>query len=190
MTFSVHETALPGVRRIVAPVFRDDRGAFREAWHAARYAEVGIPDVVQVNASHSAPGVVRGLHVQHPGGQGKLVSVLDGAIVDVAVDVRRGSPTFGCHVAVELSADNGEQLYIPSGFAHGFAVTSAGGALVLYGCTSVYAPGNELAVRWDDPDLGIAWPVHVGTPVRLSPRDAAAPPLREIAPGLLPPFDH
>ena len=132
----------------------------------------GIPPMVQVNASHSAPGVVRGLHFQHPGGQGKLVSVLDGAIYDVAVDVRRGSPTFGHHVGVELSSENGRQFYIPPGFAHGFCVTSPGGALVLYGCTSVYAPGHEFVVRWDDPVLGIEWPL-AASPV-LSPRDADA----------------
>lgn len=187
-TFAAHETALPGVLRIVAPIFRDDRGAFREAWNAARYAETGVPPVVQVNASHSVSGVIRGLHFQHPRGQGKLVSVLEGAIVDVAVDVRRGSPSFGRHVAVELSAENGEQLYIPTGFAHGFAVTSPRGALVLYGCTSLYAPGNEFAVRWDDPDIGITWPLRHGS-ARLSPRDAAAPCLAEIAPDHLPPYE-
>lgn len=182
----VHETALPGVLRIDAPVFDDARGAFREAWRADRYADVGIPPMVQVNASHSAPGVVRGLHFQHPGGQGKLVSVLDGAIYDVAVDVRRGSPTFGRHVGIELSAANGRQLYIPPGFAHGFCVTSPGGALVLYGCTSVYAPGHEFVVQWDDPALGIDWPL-AGEPM-LSPRDADAPTLAALDPALLPSF--
>lgn len=185
--WAVHETALSGVLRIDAPVFGDARGAFRETWHAPRYAAAGVPPMVQVNASHSAPGVVRGLHAQHPGGQGKLVSVLDGAVYDVAVDVRRGSPTFGRHVGVELSAGNGRQLYIPPGFAHGFCVTSPGGAVVLYGCTSLYAPGHELTVRWDDPALGIDWPLR-GVPV-LSPRDAAAPPLAALDAALLPPFD-
>lgn len=182
----VHETALPGVLRIETRVFRDDRGAFREVWRVDHYGAAVIPPIVQVNASHSASGVVRGLHFQHPGGQGKLLSVLDGAIYDVAVDVRRGSPTFGRHVGAELTAENGRQLYIPPGFAHGFCVTSPGGAVVVYGCTSIYAPGHEFVVRWDDPALGIDWPLS-GPPI-LSPRDAEAASLVDFPADVLPPY--
>lgn len=180
---TLHETALPGVLRIETRVFRDLRGAFREAWHAPRYAAAGVPALVQVNASHSAHRVLRGLHLQHPQAQGKLVGVLAGAVFDVAVDVRRGSPTFGRHVAAELSEANGHQLYVPPGFAHGFLVTAPEGALVLYGCTAPYAPEQEVTIRWDDPALGIPWPI---TAPLLNPRDAAAPPLGAVSAACLP----
>jgi dTDP-4-dehydrorhamnose 3,5-epimerase len=181
----VIETELPGVLILEPRVFRDDRGYFVETWNASRYAEAGLPErFVQDNLSYSTRGVLRGLHYQHPRAQGKLVSVLQGAVYDVAVDIRRGAPTFGRWVGVELSAENGRQLYVPEGFAHGFAVLGDE-ALFVYKCTAPYDPAGEGSILWDDPDLGIAWPL--ATP-RLSGKDAAAPRLRDVAPGRLP--DH
>jgi dTDP-4-dehydrorhamnose 3,5-epimerase len=182
---NVVPTELPGVVILEPRVFRDDRGYFYETWSRERYAAAGLPETfVQDNLSYSTRGVVRGLHYQHPGGQGKLVSVLRGAVYDVAVDIRRGSPTFGRWVGVELSAENGRQLYIPEGFAHGFAVMGDE-ALFSYKCTAPYNPAGEGSVLWDDPDLGIAWPVG-SSEARLSGKDAAAPRLRDVAPGRLP----
>ncbi|NVJ00279.1 dTDP-4-dehydrorhamnose 3,5-epimerase [Myxococcus sp. AM009] len=167
---------LPDVLLLEPKVFGDDRGFFMEMFHAARFAAVGIPGpFVQDNYSRSAKGTLRGLHFQEPQAQGKLVQVLAGAVYDVAVDVRRGSPTFGQWVAVELSADNRRQLWIPPGFAHGFCVVSDS-ADFHYKCTALYAPETERSVAWDDPDLAIAWPVS--EPL-LSPKDARAPRLRD-----------
>ncbi|WIG98100.1 dTDP-4-dehydrorhamnose 3,5-epimerase [Myxococcus sp. SDU36] len=167
---------LPDVLLLEPKVFGDDRGFFMEMFHAARYAAVGIPGpFVQDNYSRSAKGTLRGLHFQEPQAQGKLVQVLAGAVYDVAVDVRRGSPTFGQWVAVELSADNRRQLWIPPGFAHGFCVVSDS-ADFHYKCTALYAPETERSVAWNDPDLSIAWPVS--EPL-LSPKDAQAPRLRD-----------
>jgi dTDP-4-dehydrorhamnose 3,5-epimerase len=173
----VERLALPEVI-LVTPVKRGDaRGAFHEAWHQARYRDAGLPaQWAQDNVSRSRRGVLRGLHVQHPQPQGKLVSVLEGEILDVAVDVRRGSPTFGEWVSVLLTAERAEQLFVPAGFAHGFAVTSEE-AVVHYKCTDYYAPGGELTIAWDDPALAIAWPVATPT---LSERDAAARRLAEL----------
>jgi dTDP-4-dehydrorhamnose 3,5-epimerase len=159
-------------------VYRDERGFFLETWSAQRYAAHGLPPVfVQDNLSCSARGVLRGLHLQAaPHAQGKLVYVLEGEAFDVAVDLRRGSPTFGQWVGEILSLENGRQLYIPPGFAHGFCVTSER-CLFAYKCTTPYQPGAEVGVAWNDPDLAIPWPV--ATP-RLSPRDAAHPCLSEV----------
>jgi dTDP-4-dehydrorhamnose 3,5-epimerase len=181
----VERLALPDVI-LVTPVVRGDvRGAFHEAWHQARYRDAGLPERwAQDNVSRSRRGVLRGLHFQHPRPQGKLVSVLSGEIVDVAVDVRRGSPTFGRWVSAVLTSARAEQLFVPGGFAHGFAVTSAE-AVVHYKCTDYYAPGGELTIAWDDPALGIEWPVTTPT---LSERDAAARRLAEVAPGDLPAY--
>jgi dTDP-4-dehydrorhamnose 3,5-epimerase len=180
-----HETALAGVRLLKPRIFRDARGVFRETWRQDAYAAAGVgPAFVQDNASTSAAGVVRGLHFQHPQGQGKLVSVLRGMVWDVAVDVRRGSPTFGRWTGHELSDDNGHQLWIPAGFAHGFAALTDG-AVVAYRCTRYYDPEAEGTVRWDDPAIGISWPV---ADARLSERDAAAPLLAEMDAGRLPPY--
>jgi dTDP-4-dehydrorhamnose 3,5-epimerase len=185
----VVETDLPGVLILEPPVFGDDRGTFRETWRRDRWAAAGLPErFEQDNLSASRPGVLRGLHYQHPNPQGKLVSVFAGAVFDVAVDIRRGSPTFGRWVGVELSAENGRQLWVPPDFAHGFVVTAVGGdgvALFGYKCTSVYDPAAEGSLRWDDPAIGIAWPVEA--PV-LSPKDAAAPRLAEVAAGRLPAY--
>jgi dTDP-4-dehydrorhamnose 3,5-epimerase len=175
----IHRTALPGVLIVEPKVFGDARGFFVETWSAPRYAEAGIPSAgafVQDNLSRSARHTLRGLHLQHPHDQGKLVSVIEGAVIDVAVDVRVGSPTFGQHVAVELSAETKRQLWVPPGFAHGFCVTSEH-ALFFYKCSDVYHPEHELGVAWDDPDLGIAWPTR--EPL-LSARDQKHPRLRDV----------
>jgi dTDP-4-dehydrorhamnose 3,5-epimerase len=173
----VTSTRIPEVRVIEPRVFRDERGFFFESWNRARYAELGIgPDFVQDNLSHSTRGVLRGLHFQNPSPQGKLVSVVEGAVWDVAVDVRRGSATFGQWVGVELTSENHRQLYVPEGFAHGFVVTSDV-ALFTYKCTRAYSPADERSVRWDDPDLDIRWPV---ADTMVSAKDAAAPLLRDV----------
>jgi len=174
----VHTTPLSEVRLIEPKVFGDQRGHFFETWHSQRYAEHGVPRAfVQDNVSRSQRGILRGLHLQEPFGQGKLVQVLDGEVFDVAVDVRVGSPTFGRWFAARLSADNHKQLYIPEGFAHGFCVLSDS-ALLHYKCTELYHPEAELSVAWDDPELGIAWPLT--TPPILSVKDAKALRLRDI----------
>ncbi len=169
-------TTLPEVMIVEPKVFGDARGWFYESFHARRYAEAGIHGpFVQDNASRSSRGTLRGLHLQHPDAQGKLVSVAEGAVLDVAVDVRVGSPTFGRHVAVELSADDKRQLWVPPGFAHGFCVLSES-ALFTYKCTAYYAPESEITIAWNDPAIGIVWPTSVPT---LSARDAAAPRLAD-----------
>lgn len=179
----VTETTLPGVVRIEPPVFRDRRGSFRELWRRDAYSELGIPgDLVQDNAATSRRGVLRGLHYQHPQPQGKLVMVTEGEVFDVAVDVRRGSPHFGRWYGASLSAGNGHQLWIPEGFAHGYMALSEV-AVVVYKCTRTYYPDGEGAVRWDDQELGIDWPVE--EPI-LSAKDAAAPLLAEIPEDRLP----
>jgi len=170
-------TAVPGVLIVEPRVVDDSRGFFIETFSADRYAAHGIAGpFVQDNLSRSARGVLRGLHLQNPRGQAKLVTVLRGRVLDVAVDVRRGSPTFGRHVAVELSGDNHLQFWIPRGFAHGFAVLSET-ADVFYKCDAVYSPADEVVVRWNDPALGIKWNVDAPS---LSARDAAGRSLAEI----------
>lgn len=176
-------TALDGVVLIEPAVFSDARGFFVESWHQARYAELGVPPVfVQDNVSRSQQGTLRGLHLQEPYGQGKLVQVLDGEVFDVAVDVRVGSPTFGQWVGEHLSAENHRQIYIPPGFAHGFCVVSPS-ALFAYKCTESYHPETEFAIAWNDPDLAITWPtIH---PI-LSKKDAAASMLADVPSDRLP----
>lgn len=177
------ETSLPGCTIIEPAVFGDERGFFMETWNAARYGELGLPDrFVQSNVSSSSRGVLRGLHYQWPNPQGKLVSVLEGEVYDVAVDVRLGSPTFGRWAAVVLSAQNKRQFWIPEGFAHGFAVLSER-ALFSYMCTNVYDKTADAGVRWDDPAIGIDWPI--GSP-NLSDKDAAAPLLADVPQARLP----
>ncbi|NCA71723.1 MAG: dTDP-4-dehydrorhamnose 3,5-epimerase [Sphingobacteriia bacterium] len=181
----VLETSLPGVLIIEPRVFGDARGFFMETYQAERYAEVGVPaPFVQDNLSYSSKGVLRGLHLQHPRAQGKLVQVLAGAVFDVAVDVRRGSPSFGRWLGIELSAENRRQLWIPPGFAHGFLVTSES-ALFIYKNTEYYSPETELGIRWDDPSIGIQWPLD-GVAPELSHKDRMAPYLSEIPPERLP----
>lgn len=180
----VRKTALDGVLIIEPQVHGDSRGYFMESWHRSRYAEAGLPDMVQSNYSRSGKGVLRGLHFQYPQPQGKLVSVLEGAIWDVAVDIRYGSPRFGQWVAAELSAQNHRQFYIPDGFAHGFCVLSEH-ALVHYMCSSEFNAAYDSAVAWNDPGIGVDWPV---VPTSVSARDSAAPRLRDWPAEKLPPY--
>ncbi len=183
---TVTPTAIPAVRCIETTRYPDARGFFREVWRASRYQEAGIAGpFVQDNVSRSQSGVVRGLHYQHPQGQGKLIDVWAGAIYDVAVDIRKGSPTFGQHVAVRLDAKANRQVYIPPGFAHGFAVVGTSDALVTYKCTAEYAPNCEHTIRWNDPALGINWPLR--DPL-LSPSDHDAPVLADLRETALPAF--
>lgn len=180
----VTETSLPGVLLVETRIFADPRGHFRESWHARRYADAGIPAAwVQDNVSFSRAGVVRGLHFQEPRAQGKLVSVLHGAIWDVAVDLRVDSPAFGRWIGIELTAEGGEQLYIPPGFAHGFAVTSPD-ALVSYKCTELHHPADERTLLWNDPELAIPWPVR--EPL-LSDKDLCGRTLEQLRPELAAP---
>lgn len=170
--------AIPDVVVIEPDVYKDRRGFFLETYHAEKYRAGGIGDVfVQDNQSSSAGGTIRGLHLQLQRPQGKLIRVIEGEIFDVAVDVRRGSPTFGRWVGVTLSAANFKQCYIPKGFAHGFAVVSDV-AQVEYKCTDVYDASSEIGIAWNDPAIGIVWPVS--NPV-LSDRDQRHPRLAEIA---------
>lgn len=182
----VTRTKLKGVLLIEPDVFADDRGFFLETWAQRRYSEAGLPQVyVQDNLSRSTQGILRGLHLQHPYGQGKLVQVMDGEVFDVAVDVRVGSPTFGQWEGMSLSGDNHRQLYIPPGFAHGFCVVSEH-ALFSYKCTEGYHRESELGVAWNDPELAIAWPVN---DPQLSAKDAEFPRLAEIARDRLPQWE-
>jgi dTDP-4-dehydrorhamnose 3,5-epimerase len=176
-------TALPGVLLIEPDVFRDPRGFFLETWHERKYAEAGIiGPFVQDNHSHSAWGTLRGLHAQRLRPQGKLVRAIEGEMFDVAVDIRPGSPTFARWVGVLLSGENFRQLWIPPGFAHGFCVLSER-VHVEYKCTAFYERADELAIAWNDPQIGIDWPIK--EPV-LSAKDAAAPRLLDVV-GPVPP---
>lgn len=173
------DTTLPGVAIIEPQVFGDQRGWFAETWNERTFANLGIhAHFVQDNQSRSPRGVLRGLHYQIRNTQDKLVRCLTGTICDVAVDVRRGSPTFGRHVAVELSGDNKRMLWIPKGFAHGFLVVGEV-AEVLYKVTDFWDREAERGLRWDDPALAIPWP-DVGGPPSLNARDAAFPRLADI----------
>lgn len=172
------ETGLPGLVVIEPVVHGDERGYFVELWQASRYESMGLPvQFVQSNISRSAAGVVRGLHYQHPQPQGKLVSVLEGSIFDVAVDIRSDSPTFRQWAGVELSAQNHRQLYVPEGFAHGFCVLGET-AMMSYLCTSAFVAEFDAVVAWDDPDIAVQWPIEA---VVLSARDRSAPRLRDVA---------
>jgi dTDP-4-dehydrorhamnose 3,5-epimerase len=175
--------AIPEVLRIEPRLFTDARGHFGETFRADRYAELGVVGpFIQDNVAYSRRGVLRGLHLQHPRPQAKLVSVMRGTVLDVAVDVRVGSPTFGRWASAELSDENHHQIYIPRGFAHGVLVLSDD-AIVAYKCSDYYAPDAELCVRWNDPAIGITWPI--AEPI-VSTRDASAPLLAEIAIDRLP----
>ncbi len=165
-------TALPGVLIIEPKVFGDERGFFMETWNAAAFAAAGIElGFVQDNHSRSQKGVLRGLHFQNPGPQGKLVRVTRGAVFDVAVDLRASSPAFGNWVGVELSAANRRMLWVPEGFAHGF-LTLEDDTDFLYKCTAPYAPQSEHTLAWDDPAVGVAWPLDGAAPA-LSQKDGA-----------------
>lgn len=181
----VIETRLPGVLLIEPKVFGDERGFFMETYQMNRYMDAGIPEsFVQDNISFSKKGVLRGLHFQNPRPQGKLVSVLQGEVFDVAVDVRLGSPAFGQWVGYSLSAKNHRQLWLPAGIAHGFCVTSDT-AMFAYKCTDYYAPENEVSLRWDDPAIAIDWPLCAAV---ISSKDASALSLAEISMDCLPQY--
>ena len=170
-------TKLPGVVIIEPDVHRDGRGYLVEAFHADRYRRHGIEGpFVQDNQSRSAGGTLRGLHLQRERPQGKLIRVVEGVVFDVAVDVRRGSPTFGRWVGVTLSAENFRQCYVPAGFAHGFCVVGDT-AQVIYKCTDVFDAASEIGIAWNDPSLAIDWPIR--EPL-LSTRDAANPILADV----------
>lgn len=172
-------TVLPGVLIIEPQVHGDARGFFLETYHERRFSEAGIAqDFVQDNHSRSGKGVLRGLHLQLEHPQGKLVRVTQGSVFDVAVDARRGSPTFGRWVGVTLSEDNFRQFYIPPGFAHGFLALSER-VDFLYKCTDYYHPEDEVGILWNDPDIGIEWP-DIGMAYRLSERDQRNPRLSEL----------
>lgn len=177
MNLTCTKTSLPDVILLEPAVFADRRGYFMELHHRDKYAQCGIADpFVQDNMSFSQKGVLRGLHYQLRFPQGKLISVLSGEIFDVAVDIRRNSPTFGEFVSAVLSAENHRQLYVPPGFAHGFCVTSET-AQILYKCTDVYHPNDDFGVHWSDAEISIPWPVS--NPV-VSDKDAGLPCLNEI----------
>lgn len=172
------KTELEGVLVIEPDVHRDSRGFFLESWQERKYREAGIPGpFVQDNHSRSMRGTLRGLHAQRTRPQGKLVRAVRGAIFDVAVDIRPGSRTFGRWVSATLSEDNFRQIFVPKGFAHGFCVLSET-AEIEYKCTELYDRADEIGVRWDDPEIGIDWPL--GDPL-LSPKDAALPSLAALA---------
>lgn len=174
---------LPGVMLVCPRAFPDNRGFFTETYHVDRYREAGIPKpFVQDNFSFSRRGVLRGLHYQLRQPQGKLIYVVQGEVFDVAVDIRRGSATFGQWEGHVLSGENHHQLYVPEGFAHGFVVLSDS-ASVIYKCTRVYAPDDEVGIAWNDPGIGIQWPLE---PPLVSDRDAALPRLDQLPPEKLP----
>jgi len=178
---TIEDTAIPAVKIITTRRFGDERGFFTETWNRCRFAEAGIDlDFVQDNHSLSGPaGTVRGLHFQSPPfAQDKLVRVVRGRILDVAVDIRRSSPTYGRHVAVELSAGNGRQLLVPVGFAHGFC-TLEPDTEVVYKVTAYYAPEHDHGLAFDDPDLAIDWPVARAAAI-LSDKDRTHPRLAEL----------
>lgn len=177
------ETGLPGCVVIEPKVFDDERGFFYESFNQDRLAAHGLaPAFVQGNVSRSARGVLRGLHYQWPRPQGKYVSVLEGEVWDVAVDIRSGSPNFGQWAAVLLSAENRRHVWIPEGFAHGFVVLGEQ-ALVSYLCTATYDPAADAGIRWNDADLAIDWPL---ADPQLSPKDARAPFLADVPTERLP----
>ena len=181
----VIQTALPGVLILEPKVFGDARGYFYESYNQASFHDAGISaNFIQSNVSRSARGVLRGLHYQWPNPQGKLISVLEGEVYDVAVDIRRDSPSFGQHVAAMLTASNHRHLWIPEGFAHGFCVVSDF-ATFIYQCTALYDHAADAGIRWNDAALGIDWPVS--EPL-LSDKDRTAPFLHEVAAGRLPVF--
>jgi dTDP-4-dehydrorhamnose 3,5-epimerase len=181
------ETRLPGVLVLEPDVFSDVRGFFLETFNSMRYEQAGIRGpFVQDNVSFSKEGVLRGLHFQYPQSQGKLIQVLSGEVVDVAVDIRVGSPTFGQWVSEVLSAENHRQMYIPPGFAHGYCVTSET-AVFSYKCTDFYNAATESGIIWNDPDLNIDWPI--AEPI-LSTKDANYPRLEDLPRDKLPRFQR
>lgn len=181
MALKIHETSLPGLLVFEPDWFPDERGFFMETYNAVRYAEAGFSQTfVQDNHSYSHQNVLRGMHYQRNFPQGKLVHAIHGEIFDVAVDIRRGSPTFGQYYGIILNEENKKQIYIPPGYAHGFCVLSDS-ADVCYKCSAVYRPGDEIGILFSDPQIGIDWPVD--EPV-VSEKDRKLPHLAQI------PEDH
>lgn len=182
----ITKSPIPDVLIVQPALFRDDRGFFTELYQANEYAANGIKQpFVQDNMSRSSKGVLRGLHFQHPKSQGKLVTVLSGSVLDIAVDIRVGSPTFGRHVSFELTDQNRSQYWIPRGFAHGFIVLSDSADL-LYKCDEFYSPADEAVLRWDDPELGIDW--RCAAPI-VSSRDRKGLTLAQLH-SRLPPYEQ
>lgn len=172
-------TCLPGIIKIVPTVHEDARGFFMETWEARKFAESGIDSsFVQENYSLSIQGTLRGLHYQVGKPQGRLVRVVVGSVFDVSVDLRRSSPNFGRWVGVILSAENRHQLWVPPGFAHGFLALSETAGFQ-YNCTEYYAPECDRSIRWDDPDIGVEWPLPTEQQPVLSEKDVAAPFLKD-----------
>lgn len=170
------ETSIPDVKIIEPDVYGDERGFFLESWSEKKFSDAGLPvDFVQDNHSRSAQGILRGLHYQTSNTQGKLVRVTAGSVFDVAVDLRKSSDTFGQWVGVELSDTNHRMLWVPPRFAHGFYVLSEM-ADFLYKCTDVYSPEHEVSIQWDDPDIGVQWPLVGGVETALSQKDKAGVP--------------
>jgi len=185
MAVKYTKTPLPGVLLVEPDVYKDDRGFFLETYHQNKYSAEGIAkSFVQDNRSNSTKNVLRGLHYQLRNPQAKLVYIITGEIFDVAVDIRRGSPTFGKWEGVYLSSENNCQIFIPEGFAHGFCVLSET-ADVLYKCSDFYHPDDEFGILWSDPAIGIEWPV--AEPI-LSPKDSKYPQLKEITDSMLPSY--
>lgn len=184
MPFEFKKASLDGIILIQPKRFNDTRGSFEECYHLRDFAAHGIPDAfVQDNTSSSIKNTIRGLHYQKaPHAQAKLVKVLAGRVLDVAVDIREKSNTFGKHIAVEISSDKGNMIYIPEGFAHGFSVLSDS-AIVHYKTTSYYHPDSEAGVSFQDPELGLDWRI---THPFVSPKDTELPPLRDVKPFTLP----
>lgn len=176
---NIIECDIAGPLIIEPKVFGDERGFFMESWNAAAFAQAGLDlAFVQDNHSRSQKGVLRGMHFQNPSPQGKLVRVVSGAVFDAVVDLRRSSPTFGQWTGVVLSAENKRMFWVPEGFAHGF-LTLEDNTDFLYKCTSAYLPQNECSLAWDDPDVGIVWPLD-GIEPKLSAKDAAGVPLAQV----------
>lgn len=178
--FQFEKTPIEGVYVISPKVFGDDRGYFMETYKYTDFAEAGLNmQFVQDNQSKSKKGVLRGLHFQTRNSQGKLVRVIKGEVYDVAIDLRDGSPTFGKHFGVLLSAENKKQFYIPENFAHGFLVTSDEAEFV-YKCTNYYDPTSEAGLLWNDPDIGIDWPITTDMEILLSDKDKKQQSFREF----------
>lgn len=174
----ISETSLPGVLLLTPTIYRDNRGAFCETWNFQRFADAGLPTHwVQDNCSYSAKNVVRGIHYQVMQPQAKLVRATSGVVLDIAVDLRRSSPNFGRHVAVELSAEEGQMLFIPTGFGHGFAALTDDVGLA-YKVTAYYCPAGERTIVWNDPELGIPWPVAADAAI-VSEKDRKGSTLKE-----------
>ncbi len=182
----IEKMPIPDVLLIKPVVHGDHRGWFVETYQQDRYQQTAIPDsFIQDNMAYSSQGTLRGLHAQHPNDQGKLVQVIVGEVLDVAVDIRRGSPWFGQWVSARLSAENKHQFWVPAGFAHAYIVLSET-AIFSYKCTDRYAPEHEISIRWNDPALAIDWQTE--QPPLLSEKDQNAPLLADIAKNKLPKY--